>query len=291
MVVEPVAIIPAANTLGEGVVWDSRRSVLWWTDIETRRLYCHDWAKRATRVFETPERAGSFALVEGSRQLLVAFESGFAFFDPENGSLDWVARLLPRGSGLRFNDGRVDRHGRFWAGSMVESADCEGTGALYCVSADGNVQRHLTDVRISNSLCTSPDGSTLYFADTPTRTIWAFGLAPDGTLGPRRKFAETSGEAVPDGSTVDSAGHLWNAQWDGSCVVRYAPDGRIERTLPVPTRRPTCVCFGGPHLDLLFVTSARQGLEAAALREQPHAGDVFVYRVGVQGLPEPEYRR
>jgi L-arabinonolactonase len=291
MVVEPIDIIPAANTLGEGVVWDSRRAVLWWTDIESKRLYRHDWMTRTTREFETPERAGSFALVAGSERLLVAFETGFAFYDPETRAAEWLARPLRAGGGVRFNDGRVDRHGRFWAGSMREDAASGMTGDLYCVGPGGTVQRQLGDVGISNSLCTSPDGAVLYFADTPLRTIWAFPLAADGRLGARRKLAETHGEAVPDGSTVDAEGYIWNAQWDGSRVVRYAPDGRIERTLPIPTRRPTCVCFGGPHLDLLFVTSARQGLDAATIRREPHAGDVFIYRTGVQGLPEPEYHR
>jgi sugar lactone lactonase YvrE len=193
--------------------------------------------------------------------------------------------------GLRFNDGRVDRAGRFWCGSMVESPSENVSGSLYSVDGSGAVRCHVRGVRISNSLCTSPDGKLLYFADSPTRTIWVYDLVePEGTLAGRRIFAQTPEGSSPDGAAVDVDGCVWSAHWGGSCVVRYTPDGRVDRTLPVPTRQPSCVCFGGPDLDLLFVTTARENLDAATLRHEPYAGDVFVYRSGSQGHPEPEYR-
>jgi sugar lactone lactonase YvrE len=287
----PIDIIRVGNVLGEGIVWDSRREVLWWTDIQSRRLHRLDWQHGSMKVLDTPERIGSFGFVAGSEQLITAFASGFALYDPYEKSVTWIARPEAHVSGVRFNDGRVDRRGRFWSGTMVEDAGTAATGSLYCIDSGGEARCHLRGVRISNGLCMSPDGARLYFADSPTRTINVYELIePEGRLGTPHHFALTPEGAVPDGAAVDAEGCVWSAHWGGACVVRYTPDGRIDRTLPVPTSQPSCVCFGGPDLDLLFVTSARQDLDAATLHKEPHAGDVFVYRIGVKGLPEPEYR-
>jgi sugar lactone lactonase YvrE len=137
----------------------------------------------------------------------------------------------------------------------------------------------------------SPDGSRLYFADSAARTIWAYELVePEGTLRNPRVFARTPVGASPDGAAVDVDGCVWSAHWGASCVIRYTPDGKVDRRLEVPTRQPSCVCFGGPQLDVLCVTTARVDLDAATLQSEPNAGDVFLFRAGVQGLPEPEYR-
>ncbi|HEY3732049.1 MAG TPA: SMP-30/gluconolactonase/LRE family protein [Steroidobacteraceae bacterium] len=290
----PVEVITAANGCGEGVLWDARRQALWWTDIPGRRLHRYDWNTRSQRTFETPERVGSFGLVAGSNQLITAFESGIALYDPTGASgsagLTWLARPQAGIRGIRFNDGRVDRRGRFWCGTMVEEAGITERGNLY--SIDGSqLQCHLRGVRISNGLCMSRDGGQLYFADSGARTIHVYDLIePEGLLGKPRLFVQTPEGALPDGAAVDAEGHLWSAHWGAGCIVRYAPDGRLERTLPVPASQPTCVCFGGPNLDLLFVTSAREGLDAARLAHEPQAGHVFVYHTGVGGLPEEEYR-
>jgi L-arabinonolactonase len=286
----PLEIIPAGNTLGEGILWDSRREVLWWTDIQRRRLHRYLPGFGATEVLETPERVGSFGLVAASEQLITAFESGVALYHPWEKTLRWLARPQAQITGIRFNDGRVDRRGRFWCGTMVEDAASSARGNLYCVDQTGSARCQVRDVRISNSLCMSPDGKLLYFADSPTRTINVYELAePDGVLGPPRVFARTPDGSVPDGATVDQDGCVWSAHWGGACVVRYTPEGRVDRTIEVPATQPSCVCFGGADLDLLFVTSARENLDAAVLEREPHAGDVFVYRTGVKGLPEQEY--
>jgi sugar lactone lactonase YvrE len=192
---------------------------------------------------------------------------------------------------VRFNDGRVDRRGRFWSGTMVEGDQSSASGCLYSVDSTFGTRCQLTGVRISNSLCMSPDGRQLYFADSPTRTIRVFELnEPEGTLGASRIFAQTPAGADPDGATIDADGCLWSAHWGAGCVVRYTPQGRIDRTLRVPASQPTCVCFAGPDLDVLCVTTARDGLSETALLSEPNAGDVLLYRVGVRGLPEEEYR-
>lgn len=286
----PTDILRTGNILGEGILWDSRRQLLWWTDIQGRRLHRYDWTQGTMRVLETPERIGSFGLVAGSERMITAFASGIALYDAYQQSVAWLPRPDTLLAGVRFNDGRVDRRGRFWSGTMVEGKQRTPDGCLYSVGG-GEIRCHLRGIRISNGLCHSPDGTLLYFADSPTRTISVYELLePEGILGTRRTFIETPEGAFPDGGAVDADGCVWSAHWGGGCVVRYTPEGRIDRTLRVPTRQPSCVCFAGPDLDVLCVTSAREGLDAATLNLEPHAGNVFLYRTGVQGLPESEYR-
>src|SRR5262249_15947769 len=220
-------------------------------------------------------------------RLVTAFESGIALYDPNVRSLAWFARPDRPDPAIRFNDGRVDRRGRFWTGTMVEGHQSTGRGCLYSVDSTFAARCHLTGVRISNTLCMSPDGRRLYFADSPTRTIRVFELnEPEGTLGASRVFAQTPIGADPDGATIDVDGCLWSAHWGAGCVVRYTPEGRIDRTLLVPASQPTCVCFAGPEFDVLCVTTARMDLSEPALRAQPNAGAVFLYRIGEHGLPE-----
>jgi L-arabinonolactonase len=288
----PIDIFRVGNIVGEGILWDSRRQVLWWTDIQTCRLYRYDWALQRQQTSHTPERVGSFGLIAGSESLITAFASGIALYDTQRQAVDWLARPATIAPGIRFNDGRVDRRGRFWSGTMVEDEQSAPLGCLYSIEGAGEPRCHLQGVKISNGLCSSPDGTQLYFADSPTRTISVYELIePEGILGKRRIFAQTPEGAFPDGATVDVDGCVWSAHWGAGCVVRYTPDGRIDRTLQVPTRQPTCVCFAGPDLDILCVTSAREGLDETTLRAEPHAGDVFLYRTGTQGLPESEYQR
>lgn len=287
---KPDDILSARNICGEGILWDSRRGRLWWTDIQGRQLFHYDFAGSAPRVLEVPERIGSFGFVAGSERLITAFASGIALYDAYKGTVEWLARPETIVPGIRFNDGRVDRRGRFWSGTMVEDEQCTATGCLYSLDSTGEARCHLKDIRISNGLCTSPDGKRLYFADSPTRTMFVYELSePAGDLGPPQIFARTPEGALPDGATVDVDGCVWSAQWGASRVVRYTPDGRIDRILEVPACQPTCVCFAGPDLDVLCVTSAREGLDERSLQSEPHAGAVFLYRTGVQGLPEPEY--
>jgi sugar lactone lactonase YvrE len=286
----PDDIIPVGNILGEGILWDSRRRRLWWTDIEARRLHRYDLVGGKLEIFETPERIGSFGLIARSERVIVAFASGIAIYEPAGRTVEWLYAPDPSMTGVRFNDGRVDRCGRFWAGTMVEDDRPEAAGCLYSLQGSGAARCHLQNLSISNGLCVSPDGTRLYHADSPTRLISVYELLePQGALGERRAFAHTPEGAYPDGAAVDAEGCVWSAHWGAGCVVRYTPQGRIDRILEVPARQPSCVCFGGPDLDLLCVTSARAGLDPVALRLDSHAGNVFLYRLGVQGLPEPEF--
>jgi L-arabinonolactonase len=288
---KPVDILGSRNILGEGILWDSQRQRLCWTDIPGRELYRYDWSGGTMEVLDTPDRIGSFGLIAGEDRLITAFANGIALYDLRTGAIEWLARPEAIVPGIRFNDGRVDRRGRFWTGTMVEHDASPARGCLYSMDASEGLRCHIGDVRISNGLCTSPDGKLLYFADSPTRTIYVYDLRePEGTLGPPRLFATTPAGAVPDGATVDADGCVWSAHWGGGCVVRYTPQGRIDRTIATPASQPTCPCFAGPNLDILCVSSAREGLTESTLQSEPHAGAVFLYRTGVQGLAEPEYQ-
>jgi sugar lactone lactonase YvrE len=299
----PHDILRVGNTLGECVLWHSQHNTLWWTDIQASRLHCYDWTTGALQTLEAPERIASFGFVAASDSLITAFASGIALYDPQQrsstepapSSIHWLARPTSSDPGVRFNDGRVDRRGRFWTGTMVEDNQPGARGCLYSFQGSSEGARdprcHIRGIRISNGLCFSPDGGRLYFADSPTRIISAYDLIePEGVLGTRRTLVQTPTGSSPDGATVDVDGCIWTALWGAGCVVRYTPDGRLDRTLPVPASQPTCVCFAGPNLEVLCVTSAREGLDDSQLHDDPHAGDVFLYRVGTQGLPESEYR-
>jgi sugar lactone lactonase YvrE len=168
---------------------------------------------------------------------------------------------------------------------MAEDDAAAAAARLY--SLDGRrVQTHLGGIGVANGLCWSPDGGVCYFADSRARTIWRFACdATTGVLSDRRVFARSAGPACPDGAAVDAEGYIWSAQWDGGAVIRYAPDGRIDRVLTVPVSRPSCVAFGGPALDLLFVTTARN-----AAAPESGAGDLFVYNAPVRGLEESRFK-
>ena len=281
--------VGVGNTLGEGVLWDDKSGRVLWTDIQERRLYRYEPKQRHLEQIELPERLGSFGLIEGDERLICAFESGFAFFHPEARRLEWIDRPSHAAHNVRFNDGRVDRRGRFWAGSMVEGAGAS-QGKLYSLEK-GRSQVHLTGIAISNSVCFSPDGKHAYFADSPHRTIWRFDSdMASGTLSNRTVFAQTPRGAYPDGSNVDREGRVWNAHWGAGRVVCYAIDGKESGSIDLPVSQPTCVAFGGDDMNWLFVTTARQDLKAEALARQPHAGDLFVYEVEARGVAEPRYR-
>jgi sugar lactone lactonase YvrE len=221
---------------------------------------------------------------------VVALRSGFALVNFPGGEVQKLCDLIPRGSDLRFNDGRCDRHGRFWSGTLHEKRQV-GTGALYRLGTDLGCHKLLEGITVSNGIAWSPDDLTMYFADSHVRTIFSFDFdIQSGTLGNRRIFAELApDDGVPDGATVDLEGFLWSANFDGGCITRYAPDGRVDRVVPFPVKRPTSCAFGGDGLNILYVTSASRGLPEEHSRKGSLAGGLFALDVGVKGLPEPRF--
>ena len=282
-------VVDARNKLGEVPVWDVAEQALYWVDIEGRKLQRLDHVSGAVREWHFPERIGSFALRQAGG-LVCAFESGLAFFDPADGAIEWIARPEAMIARNRFNDGKCDRAGRFWAGTMDDRLK-EHTGSLYRLDPDRSVHRMDGAIGVSNSLAWSPDDRVFYFADTLDGTIYAYDFdRPSGGIANKRVFATTRDQpGSPDGSTIDAEGYLWNAQWDGWRLVCYAPDGRVDRVVDLPVQKPTSCMFGGPDLSTLYVTSAIWDLSGETLARQPWAGGLLAVTVGVSGLPEPRF--
>ena len=274
------------DMLGEGPVWCPREGALYWVDIRAPAVRRLDEAGRVT-TWAMPEPVGSLALREAGG-ILVALKSALSVFDPATGAITKLADAPGHHDGLRFNDGKCDRQGRFWVGTM-RAGEKKTDGFLYRLDERG-CTKVLDGIEIPNSLCWSPDGRTMYFSDSPKRVIWAFPYDPaTGAIGERRVFAALPAPLVADGGTVDAEGYLWSANYNGWRVTRFAPDGTVDRVVPVPASNITSCAFGGPGLGTLYITSAYQGLDDAARAQQPAAGALFAIDVGVKGLPEARY--
>lgn len=286
---DAICVVDCKNKLGEVPVWDVAEQALYWVDIESALLQRLEPVSGAARSWRLPERVCALALREKGG-LVLALASGFAFFDPATGALERLAAPEAHMPHNRMNDGKCDRRGRFWAGTMDDRLTSP-TGALYRLDPDLTCRRMELGIGISNSLAWGPDDRVFYFADTLRRTIFAYDFDVEtGAIGNRRVFTDCRDQpGDPDGSTVDAEGYLWNAQWDGWRVVRYAPNGRIDRIVDLPVQKPTSCMFGGPDLATLYVTSAVWDLTAEALAKQPHAGGVFALDVGLRGLPETRF--
>jgi L-arabinonolactonase len=284
-------ILDAQNTLGEGVTWCARSQALYWTDIHRSVLWRLDPANGSTRQWPMPERLASFALCEDDQWLLLGLERGLAFFHLESGEL---IRIKDVESGLptRLNDGACDRQGRFVFGTLHEPAGGEArraAGSFYRLHADLTLEQlPLGPVAISNSIAFSPDGGTMYYADSMSRIVSRCSYG-DAVTSPRVHIDLSNQQGEPDGSAVDSEGGLWNAEWGSGRVVRYDRDGRQDLVIHVPTRQPTRIAFGGERLNTLYITSARDGLSAEVLAQDPHAGGLFAVEVPFTGMPEPRF--
>ena len=282
---EPVRLDVPDSELGEGPVWDVPSQSLIWVDITGRFVHRHWPADGRVASYRTPSPVGSVCLSRSGRFTL-ALEDGFWMANEAFDDLRPVALVHPADSGLRFNDGKCDPAGRFWAGSMAYS-ERPGAGALYRLDAGSSVTRVLDGVGISNGLDWSADQRTFYYTDTPTQRVVAFDYdVTSGDLGDRRVLVRIEPEhGAPDGLTVDAEGYLWVALWNGWSVRRYTPDGRLDRVIRLPVAQVTSCAFGGPDLRDLYVTSAAYNLSADDRRAQPLAGSVFRLRPGPIGRP------
>jgi len=280
--------VRARCALGEGATWCARTGRFYWTDIEGARLHRFDPQTGERASWAMPERLATFALCADPHYLLVGLATHLAFFDLTTGDMRRIVDVEPQ-LDTRLNDGRCDRQGRFVFGTKHEGADLRPIGGFYRLGRDVSLERlPLPSPAISNSIAFSPDGATMYFCDSPTREILACDYGADGSVGNVRVFARlTDASGVPDGSTVDAEGGLWNAQWGGGRVVRYGPDGVETDRVSVPTSQPSCVALGGPHLATLYITTARVELDAAALAAEHGAGGIFTAPSGRRGLAEP----
>lgn len=272
--------------MGECPIWCERTEQLWWVDVLEPALWSYDPGTSAcSRHAIKARRLGSIALRQVSG-LVLACDDGLYAYDPLTGEQDFVIDPEPGKPSHRKNDGRADPHGSFWVGTLQE--DTYGkVGRLYKVSPDLAVTVEAEHLAIPNSLAFDPLRGRMYFADTRAYTIWVRDYdAQTGCAAAFRTFATTAPPARPDGSCVDAEGFLWNAHYAGGRVVRYTPSGEVAISIQLPVSHPTCCCFGGVELDMLFVTSATAPLSREELKAEPLAGRVLALRPGTRGRPE-----
>ena len=286
---------PQRDQLGEAPWWDHATQALWWVDIVGGRVHRLDGETGEVRLWAVGEHVSAAVPCERGG-LMVATPQGLSKLDLGSGLTQSYARP-DKNDDNRSNECRTDPQGRIWLGTMSNNLAPDGspvalrgaTGGLFRVEADGSSTRVLQGIGISNTLCWSPDGRRLYFADSLQGVIWSFRYDPESpVLEDRRVFAASDAAAgAPDGSAIDADGYLWNARWGAGCIVRFAPDGRVDREIVMPVAQPTCCAFGGPDLRTLYITSARQGLEGLA-PDSPD-GALFAVRTDVPGLPSRRF--
>lgn len=270
--------------LGEGPVWVEREQALYWLDIQGRMIFRLDDRQQITK-WATPIRIGSIAPLT-TTGFIAGTEDGIAIVHPGANVYDVVLKPETDRPDNRFNDGKVDRAGRFWAGSMDDTQH-QASGALYRIDSNRTITRVDDGYRIANGPAFSPDGRIMYHNDTGRNVTYAFDLAEDGAAGNRRIFVKHDPKGGhPDGMTVDDEGCLWIAFWGGWCVRRFSPAGECLRTARLPVSQPSSCAFGGRNLDRLYITSASETLSDEQLEMQPSAGGLFMLEAGVQGLAE-----
>ncbi len=273
---------------GESPMWVPGEQCLYWTDWAEKKVFRHHPASGESSCWSLAVTPGCLVARRGGG-LAAACANGFHFFEPAGGILTFIVDPDPDHSDTELNDGKCDRQGRFWAGSM-HSPGIEPKGALFRLDADHSCRRMGPPLVIANGVAFSPDGRVMYFGDSGTRLIRACDYdLENGTFSNAHVFARIEPPGLPDGSTVDAEGFLWSAQYDGWRVVRYAPNGRVDRVIELPVRQPTSCIFGGENLDVLYVTTARFEQSEDELESQPLAGRLLALDVGVRGLPEPAF--
>jgi len=291
-------VLDAKADLGEGAIWHARRGLLYWVDINAGFLHVFEPKNGKDDAYRIGEDVGTVVPRVASSErpyesVMLALRRGFAAFRFDAAKAYVVAdpeRDIPAN---RFNDGKCDPAGRFWAGTMPEGpGGVPDGGRLYCLYPDLHVEVKETGIRCSNGIAWSLDHRTMYYIDTPSMEIWAYNYDLEtGAIWDRRVVVRVpKNEGYPDGMTIDREGMLWVAHWDGWQVVRWNPKtGRKICSVKVPAARVTSCAFGGKNLDELYITTARTGIKAEALRKQPHAGGVFRVLPGVSGLEAFEF--
>lgn len=279
--------------LAECALWNARDKAIYWVDIIGAKIQRYCTKTHGVETFDMPYRIGCFSFTDTENEIIAAFDVGIARFNLLTDELQWLAQPEKSISSNRFNDGRTDRQGRFWAGTMNEVDSPEdrkaSAGNLYCLDTHGQCNLKIADVFISNGLCWSADGTTLYHADSPKRTINAYDFdIHTANLSNKRVFATTQGHRFPDGSIVDASNYVWSAHWGAAQVLRYDPQGNVDLELELPASQPSSIAIGGPDMDWLIVTTAKHSLAPARLTQEPQAGNIFVFQLhGIKGLPEP----
>ncbi|KPX01366.1 SMP-30/gluconolactonase/LRE family protein [Pseudomonas savastanoi] len=285
-------VVDVKTTLGEGPVWDVEQQRLYWIDsFDGRVLRCTDDG-RELRAWDVGQKIGSMALRRSGHAALVALQTGIYNLDLPTGDLELIVDPEPGLPGNRLNDGKVDRHGRFIVGSMDTRED-QASAKLYRLDPDLSLHTLDEGIIVSNGPCWSPGGETFYFADTWSGDIWAYDYDnTSGAVANRRTFAkvDTSAGGAADGCTVDAEGCLWQALVYAGKLVRYTPDGQVDRIIDMPVKKVTSLTFGGPNLDTLYVTSMARPPLPRFPEDGEQRGALFaITGLGVQGIAERRF--
>ena len=285
-------VLDAKAGLAEGPHWWAEKGVLLWVDIEASRVGLFDPVARSNRFLDLPSHVGAVVPTTAG-DLVAATAQGFVRLDPDSGVVTALHDPEPGRSEHRFNDGKCDPWGRFWAGTMAYDFS-PGAGSLWRLNNDFSCSLQWQELTISNGLAWSLDRRFLYLIDSPTLTVMAFPLTSTGGLADHPTTCITipaEWDALPDGMCIDAEGKLWIALFGGSAVTRWDPqDGRLMQTVELPCCQVTSCCFGGPDLDQLLITTARRGLDAQALGDQPLAGGLFQLSLGMKGCRSEMFR-
>lgn len=280
-------LIDCQCALGEGPIWHPGRQQLFFFDINEQTLFAVTASGEIVDSWLFNETVAAAAIVD-DQTLVLATDTGLKQFDLSTGGMNRVNEIEADNAETRTNDSRVHPSGAFWIGTMDRGSAEAPIGSVYHYRA-GALTTLKSGIAIPNATCFSPDGRIAYWTDTPTKKIMQVATDPATGLpiGEWTLFADvTGGRGYPDGAVVDSQGYLWNAKWGGSCVVRHAPDGSIDRIIEVPVSQVTCPAFGGPDLKTMFITTANKNMSAEQLAEERVAGGLFVIDLDVPGLPE-----
>lgn len=289
---QPSPVVAARARLGECPVWDTERRVLFWVDAYNHRVHQFDPATRRNRYLETGDIVSAIVLA-GQDRLLIALRDRLAFLDVNTGAIEVVYQIKFPCPNTRFNDGKCDSQGRFWIGAV---SDAPEQAELYRYDPDGSMHVMETGLTISNGLGWSPDDATFYLTDSAKHLIYAYDFdAKSGAIANRRVLIDLSRESVdgvvvePDGMTIDQAGNLWIALWNGWRVACFNPNGEEIHSIQLPVQRPTSVAFGGAELRDLYITSASVGLSQKEIQKGFNAGDLFC-AAGQTAIAKPNFR-
>jgi sugar lactone lactonase YvrE len=283
---EPTVVLDARAELGECPVWAADEQALYWVDIRGRALHRFDPATAADRSWPLATQCGSFALRESGGAVL-AMADGFASFDFTTGATTPLVAPPEQSPGTRFNDGKASPDGRFFAGTMDEDSLRRPIAALYRLDPDGSLHLVVDGLIVSNGLAWSADGATMFHSDSRGQVVWTYDYdATTGAVANRRVLARPTEEiGRPDGGATDVDGFYWSAGISAGVLNRWALDGTLDRSIPLPVARPTMPCFGGPDLRTIFVTSLRHDLPDDVLAARPASGGIVALRVDVPGVP------
>jgi len=294
MNLNPICVAPTGNRCGEGVIWHEANAAVYWTDINRFLIHRFTPADNCVRSWMFNEPVTALSLTNNDAVIVVALASRIILWEPGTDSRRDPIFKLEGWPQVRLNDGRADPRGSFWVGTMRNNVNPDGSlgeaggqdGMLYRIDADGRTTIHRRNIGISNTLAWSPDRRRFYTGDTLANVIWAFDYDPQtGDITNERPFLKDFSRGLPDGSTVDSEGYLWNCRYFGGCIVRVAPEGKIDRVIEMPVKNVTTCTFGGPALQTLYVTTASND----AAPGDRLAGGLFAIETDMVGQPENHF--